>query len=99
MFSPDGRQIAILLIDPEALTLAVMDTDGSNVRELASFPVVGGSMQHGGSGFAWSPDATTLLVNGGPSGDDLDLYTVARAGHFDEFDDATIVELCHALTD
>ena len=77
MFSPDGRQIAFLLINPEALTLAVMDADGSNVRELASFPVIGGSMQHGGTGFAWSPDGTTLLVNGGPSDDDLDLYTIA----------------------
>ena len=76
VFSPEGRHIAFVQIDPESLTLAVMDADGSNVRELASFPVIGGGMQHGGPGYAWSPDGTTLLVNGGPSEDDLDLYTI-----------------------
>ena len=77
VFSPDGGRIAFLMIDPEALTLAVMDADGSNVRELSSFPVIGGSMQHGGTGFAWSPDSSTLLVNAGPTDEDLDLYTIA----------------------
>ena len=76
VFSPDGRRIAFFLVEPESLTLSVMDADGSNVRELASFPVIGGAMQHGGTGYAWSPDGTTLLVNGGPSEDDLDLYTI-----------------------
>ena len=76
VFSPDGRRIAFFLVEPESLTLSVMDADGSNVRELASFPVIGGGMQHGGTGYAWSPDGTTLLVNGGPSEDDLDLYTI-----------------------
>ena len=77
LFSPDGERIAFLLLAPEAGTLAVMDADGSNVRELASFPVIGGSMLHGGTGFAWSPDSSTLLLNAGPDIADLDLYTVA----------------------
>ena len=64
VFSPDGRRIAfLLLIRSDALTLAVMDADGSNVRELVSFPVIGGSMQHGGTGFAWSPDGTTCCLS------------------------------------
>ena len=77
VFSPDGQRIAFILVDGASLALAVMEADGSNVRKLASFPVIGGSMLHGGTGFAWSPDSSTLLVNAGPDIEDLDLYTVA----------------------
>lgn len=79
-FSPDGRRIAFILPGAQSLALAVMNADGSDVRELASFPVIGGSMLHGGTGFAWSPDSSTLLVNAGPDVDDLDLYMVAVDG-------------------
>ena len=76
VFSPDGERIAFLVVGSNESTLAVMNPDGSNVRELTSFPVIGGSMLHGGTGFAWSPDSSTLLVNAGAADDDLDLYTV-----------------------
>jgi Tol biopolymer transport system component len=82
VFSPDGERIAFLLLS-DVGTLAVMDADGSNVRELASFPVIGGPMQHGGTGFAWSPDSRTLLVSAGSADDDQDLYTIAVAGPVD----------------
>jgi len=64
-WSPDGNTIAFAMaVDrPDAYEIFLMDTDGTNVRQLTrGLEGIGGSLD-------WSPDGRYLLIYAGPPGD------------------------------
>jgi len=74
-WSPDGTQIAFLVVDDRELgaTSMVMDADGSSARSLTT---------GGQAGFwpaVWSPDSATIAFSG-PEGSDGGIYTIDRDG-------------------
>ncbi len=64
-WSPDGTMIAFAMAvdQPDAYEVFLMNSDGSNVRQLTrGLPGIGGSLD-------WSPDGKRLLIHAGPPGD------------------------------
>jgi Tol biopolymer transport system component len=77
VFSPDGRRIAFVHWGVRLARVAVMDADGTDVRDVSGgLAAVGEGMQHGGSALDWNPDGARLLVSAGDSESDRDLYVV-----------------------
>ncbi len=64
-WSPDGNTIAFAMAvdQPNAYEIFLMNSDGTNVRQLTrGLPGIGGSLD-------WSPDGKYLLISAGPAGD------------------------------
>ncbi|NJC94762.1 MAG: DUF5050 domain-containing protein [Anaerolineae bacterium] len=61
-WSPDGSQIAFASSRAGDRQLFVMNTDGSNIRQVTD-------LDHMGGRSAWSPDGTRLAFYRGPAGD------------------------------
>ena len=72
-WSPDGREIAFLLLDRTASgVLMIMDADGSDAR-----PLLADNRRVGSSPPVWSPDGSTLAF-AGVEGSRGGVYTVSR---------------------
>ena len=79
-WSPDGKTIAFAMAvgSPNAYEVFLMDSDGTNVRQLTNgLPGIGGSLD-------WSPDGKYLLIYAGSEGDknifqiDVEAQTAAQ---------------------
>ncbi|GAB3773222.1 hypothetical protein GCM10028818_14450 [Spirosoma horti] len=71
--SPNRQQIAFISNVNTDLQLYVMNTDGSNIRQVTTVPIAG--LYSTDLSFSWSPDGTQLLY---PSNDRL--YTIRTDG-------------------
>jgi len=82
-WSPDGTRIAFVRGDATSQELVLMDADGSDTHQLSTgaYTAIGGGMEHGTEGLAWSPDGSRILFSAGtgtdtPTEQDRSLYVV-----------------------
>jgi Tol biopolymer transport system component len=75
--SPDGGSIAFFRDRNRSFGVQVMAPGGGSLRDVLDddrgWILVG---EHGASGLAWSPTSDRILLSGGPSADDRDLYVI-----------------------
>ena len=72
-FSPDGRQVAFMSDRSGTFQVWICDRDGSNAKQLTSFPEPGAGMP------AWSPDGRQIAFDSSANGD-YNVYVIPVTG-------------------